>query len=205
MRSAAALGADIVEADVHLRRGRLEIRHEKALGPLPRFYDKGHLYPTVPPPPLLADLMAGLPAGPTLMLDLKGVGQVGARTLQALLASPPATPLLVCSRWWPSALGFAAIPWASVLLSARGHTELARLRRRIRAGGAPDGVSLHLSLLTPRLVEELHRDVPLILSWPVDDLPSLDRAREVGIDGAITKSDEVIKVLVAAGHRDLPT
>jgi glycerophosphoryl diester phosphodiesterase len=35
LAAAAAAGADLAEGDVHLRRGRLEVRHAKSLGPLP--------------------------------------------------------------------------------------------------------------------------------------------------------------------------
>ena len=33
-RAAAQAGADLVEADVHLRRGRLELRHPRRIGPV---------------------------------------------------------------------------------------------------------------------------------------------------------------------------
>ena len=40
LQRARELGVDVVEADVHLRRGRLEIRHLKTLGPLPWLWDR---------------------------------------------------------------------------------------------------------------------------------------------------------------------
>ena len=35
--------ADVVEADVHLFRGRLEVRHAKTLGPFPRLWERWYL------------------------------------------------------------------------------------------------------------------------------------------------------------------
>jgi hypothetical protein len=48
----------IVEADVHLFRGRLEIRHLKTLGPLPVFWDRWQIAPPWRPHLLLSDLVA---------------------------------------------------------------------------------------------------------------------------------------------------
>lgn len=196
LRESALLGADIIEADVHLHRGELEIRHQKSLGPLPWFWDKWQLDPADFPPPRLAELMAALPPGATVMLDLKGVGRVGRETLRHL--QDPGHPLFVCARWWPSVQPFRDVPWAKVALSARGRTELQRLRRLLRTGQAPDGVSIHLSMLTAAVVAEIHEHVPLVLSWPVDDATSLERAYEIGVDGVITKDLDILRRVVAS-------
>ncbi len=196
LREAALLGADVIEADVHLHRSRLEIRHQKSLGPLPWLWDKWELYPAGHPRLRLDELMDALPDGTTVMLDLKGVGRVGPSAAQALRT--PAHPLLVCARWWPSVEPFRDLPWASVLMSARGRTEVQRLRRRVRTGRAPDGVCIHLSMLTGSLVAEITERVPLVLTWPVDDAESLDRAHAVGVGGVITKDLDVIRQVVGA-------
>ncbi len=197
LHEAATLGADIIEADVHLHRGRLEVRHQKALGPLPWLWDSWKVYPADFERLLLDELLDALPAGQTVMLDLKGVGRVGPQTLLHLQERSVEHPLLVCARWWPSVLAFSDQPWAKVLLSARGRTEIARLRRYLRTNPPPYGVSLHLTMLTPSLVEELHERGVRVLSWPVDDAVSLTRARALGIDGAITKDLGIVRELAA--------
>lgn len=198
LRRACDAGADVIEADVHLHQGRLEVRHHKSLGPLPWYWDKWELQPAARFPLRLDHLLDALPPGTTLMLDLKGVGRAGSRVARALHERAPGTPLMVCARWWPSVLPFRDVPWARTLLSARGDLELRRLRRRLRTGSAPDGVSLHLSLLTPAVVAEVHEQVPLILTWPVDDRTSLAAAARVGVDGVITKSLDVVADVRAA-------
>ena len=197
LHEAALLGADVIEADVHLHRGRLEVRHQKSMGPLPWLWDKWQVYPADLERLLLDELMDALPAGQTVMLDLKGVGQVGPSTLEHLRSRSVEHPLLVCARWWPSSLAFADVPWAKVLLSARGRTEIARLRHRLHSGVTPPyGVSVHLSMLRPDLVAEIQSYGTLVLSWPVDDPVSLTRARALGIDGAITKDLDIVRELV---------
>ena len=49
------------EADVHLFRGRLEVRHAKTLGPLPILWEKWYLLDRDAPRPLLGDLLPLVP------------------------------------------------------------------------------------------------------------------------------------------------
>jgi glycerophosphoryl diester phosphodiesterase len=198
LHQAAVLGADVIEADVHLHRGRLEVRHEKSMGPLPWLWDRWQVYPADLERLQLDELMDALPAGQTVMLDLKGVGKVGPATLEHLHARSVEHPLWVCARWWPSSLAFVDVPWARVLLSARGRTEISRLRRYLRTSSPPYGVSVHLSMLRPDLVDELQSYGTKVLSWPVDDEASLTRAYALGIDGAITKDLGIVKELAEA-------
>ena len=101
VRAARAAGADLVEADVHLFRGRLEVRHAKTLGPLPRLWEKWYLLARDAPRPDLAAILAAVGQAPGLVLDLKGPDP---RLPAALLASlaeegvPPGT--WICGRVW---------------------------------------------------------------------------------------------------------
>ena len=65
-------GADVVEADLHLRRGRLELRHLKTVGPLPLYWDRWALAPPWRRFESLEDLLVGADPDTVLMLDLKG-------------------------------------------------------------------------------------------------------------------------------------
>ena len=198
LREAAEFGADVVEADVHLHRGRLEVRHTKSFG-TPWLYDAGRFHPADLPRLQLIELLDALPPALPVMLDLKGVGRAGAEVARAVHAYGPTHPLWVCARWWPSVLPFHEAPWARVLLSARGRTELARLRRRLLLGRGelPFGCSVHLSLLRPELVHQLQAHGLTVLTWPVDDAAALARARSLGVDGAITKDLTVLRAVVS--------
>ena len=72
LRRAEALAPRLVEADLHLRRGRVEVRHLKTLGPLPLLWDRWRLAPGWRPRLELPALLEAAAPGTELMLDLKG-------------------------------------------------------------------------------------------------------------------------------------
>lgn len=194
LHAATALGAHVLEADVHRYRGRLEVRHSKALGPLPWLWESGEpLTSTRVPQLLLPEVLAALSPDVTLMLDLKGPGQVGRHVADAVHATLPDQPVLVCSRWWPGVDAFADRPWARPVLTARNRPELARLRRRARTSRRPYGVSLHPSLLDPAVVAELHERVELVMTWHVNTDQALERALRHGVTGVISDSPQVLQ------------
>lgn len=201
LRTAVALGADVLEADVHARGPRLEVRHSKHLRPLPLLWDRGpgglELTRTSAPQLALEALLQAHDGRTPLMLDLKGPGRVGARTAELVHTRRPQAPVLVCSRWWPGVDAFAGRPWARPVLTARNRAELARLLRRVRAGGAPYGVSLHPSLLSAAVVSRLRRDVELVLTWGVNDLGLLGEVVDLGVNGVISDSPVVLAAVLA--------
>lgn len=197
LEAAAAAGADVVEADVHVSRGHLEVRHSKSLGPLPWLWDRGpwELTPRSVVQLQLGELLDALTGDAALMLDLKGAGRVGARTASVLHQQRPAREVLLCARWWPSVDRFAGADWARPVLSVRHAGELFRLRRRLRAGRPPYGVSVHGSLLSGPVVAELRDRVELVMTWGVDDLARLERVLALGVNGVISSSSEVLRAV----------
>jgi glycerophosphoryl diester phosphodiesterase len=198
LRAALDAGVDLVEADIHLYRGLLEVRHRKAIGP--------HLYweqwtelhrrrDLVVPE--LRDVLAVAAGDPRLMLDLKGrSAAVAPRVAEALRAHVPDVRLAVCTRRWKMLDAFAADPHVGRVLSAGDPIELALLRSRLRRQRAY-GVSIRLGLLTESVVAELRRATDLILAWPVDTEAALARARRVGVTGVISKSLPMLSRIVA--------
>ncbi|MFP5220531.1 MAG: glycerophosphodiester phosphodiesterase [Actinomycetes bacterium] len=209
LHAAVEAGAHVLEADVHAHQGRLEVRHLKALGPLPFLWDRSGAG-ALPSPRdrwelvrhtrqlQLEELLDAARSGATLMLDLKGVGGVGPAVARLLHSRVPDSPLLVCGRWWPSVATFDGVPWARQVLSARGRAELARLRHRVRTGPPLYGVSVHRSLLEPRVVDELRRRVDVVMTWPVNDRDVLARVLAAGVNGVITDEPDVLRSVVAA-------
>ena len=208
LRAAVDAGAHVLEADVHEHRGRLEIRHHKRLGPFPYLWDRqgaGQL------PSLrdewelvrhtrqlqLHELLDAAAHGSTFMLDLKGRGQVGPAVVRLLHERAPSVPVVVCGRWWPSVLAFADRDWARPVLSARGRTELARLRRRLASGPPPHGVSVHRSLLDREVVDEQRSRVEVVMTWPVNDDDALRSVLDLGVNAVITDEEHVLKQVVA--------
>lgn len=202
LRAAAEVGADVVEADVHHRQERLELRHSKALGPLPFVWDRNpwHVAHASSVDLHLPELLDAMLPDATLMLDLKGIGSVGRRTADLLHERSPDRPVIVCGRWWPAVDALADRDWAHRVLSVRNRVELVRLRRRVRGtpAGTLHGVSLHGSLLTAEVVEELRERVELVMTWGVNDLATLERVTALGVNGVISDSVDVLRVVKAA-------
>jgi glycerophosphoryl diester phosphodiesterase len=183
LRAALDAGADLVEADIHAFRGRLEVRHLKSLGSW-WLWDHGEFVRRRDTPLLeLADLLAAADGDPRLLLDLKGVHPRLARSLAAAL---PDTPITVCTQHWWMLDAFREHPQVRLVLSAGSRRGLHRLRRRLRTHPSY-GVCVHRRLLTPDLVTELRKGAEAVFTWPVDTEDALHHARHLGVDGMIGK------------------
>ena len=196
LHAANLMGADIIECDVHAHRGRLEVRHLKTAGPLPFLWDRWELASASAPRLGLEELFEADSRGTTFMLDLKGRRVSTGRAVAGLLHDrAPVRDVLVCGRYWPNVDAVADLDFVRPVLSARNRTELAALRRRLRAGGprTPHGVSVHASLLDESVVAELRQHVTVVMTWPIDDLAMLDRVLELGVNGVITNEPEVLR------------
>ncbi|WP_110183357.1 glycerophosphodiester phosphodiesterase [Nocardioides solisilvae] len=197
LRAAHELGVDVVECDVHHHRGRLEVRHLKTAGPLPFLWDRWELASARAPRLGLAELLDAGRHGTTFMLDLKGrrtgAGVAVARLLHEVA---PGSPVLACGRHWPSVAAAATLPWVRPVLSARNRAELALLHRRLEDGPAVHGVSVHRDLLDPATVTRLAARTEVVMTWPVNDLASLDTMQARGVTGIISDEPEVLAELL---------
>jgi glycerophosphoryl diester phosphodiesterase len=192
LRQALEAGVDLVECDVHAYRGRLEVRHHRSMGGLPLLWDRDGVVSrrrlgTV----VLTELIAALGDEQRLMIDLKGVHPRLAPSVAALLrTASPGHALTVCTKsWWM--LDAFDLPVRRVL-SAATRRAVERLVTRL-ADAPADGVSVRLSLLTPDVVERLHRGTQLVMAWPVDTPAALARARAVGADAVISKDLDLLR------------
>ena len=202
LRTAVELGADVLEADVHVRAGRLEVRHSKHLRPLPVLWDRGpgglELTRTSVPQLELAARARGarrLDGGDARPQGTRPGGRPGRRagprrrTRRRRSSSAPAG-----GRAWRR---FAALPWVRPVLTARTPLELRRLRRRLADGPPPWGVSLHRSLLTPAVVAGLRERVEVVMTWGVNDLDVLAQVVDLGVNAVISDEAEVLRRVLA--------
>jgi hypothetical protein len=185
LKTAEELDVGIVEADIRLFRGRLEVRHLKAVGLVPILWDRWELSAPWRPRLELGDLLAATAPETELLLDLKGWRIGVARAVRSTI-----TPFLgarrftVCARSWRLLAVFAGLPVRCVH-SVGSERQLRRLLRRIGEGRI-EGISVHQSLLDRERVAALRAVADLIMTWPVNHP---DRARELlrlGVDGLIT-------------------
>ena len=197
LRDAVVLGVDVIELDVHEHRGQLEVRHLKTAGPLPFLWDRWELVRASAPRLALHDVLGAEAQGITFMADLKGPRASAAEAVATVLRDRTHHPVMVCGRFWRSVERVGELPHVLPVLSARTRPELARLRRRLARPGRPVfGVSVHVRLLDPVVVAELRRAVTRVLTWPVNDLSTLDAVLELGVNGVTSDERTVLAELV---------
>jgi glycerophosphoryl diester phosphodiesterase len=198
-RAARDAGDELVEADVHLHRGALEMRHAKAIGRRMLWEPwRDVTWRRDVPVPLLVDVLTTAAGDSRLMLDLKGPRRsVAARTAAVLRETAPGVPVTVCSRDWSMLAAFEDQPHIRRVYSAGNRRQLQQVRRLVQRRRV-DGLSIRLSLLTPDIVAELHRHTDLVMVWTVDTEADLQRARALGVSGVISKNLPLLRSLAPA-------
>ncbi len=196
--AAVAAGARVIEADLWLHRGRLEVRHTKTAGPLPVLWDRWELRPGWGPRMVLPGLLAAAPPEVLLHLDLKGWNdRLGPAVRGAMGELAPGRPYLVSAQRWTLLEPFHAEPAAIVVHSIGSARRFERIAQHL-AGRRTAAVAIHRELLTAERAERLLALADALLTWPVNDpalIPDLER---LGVRGVITDSLDVVRA-VAGG------
>jgi glycerophosphoryl diester phosphodiesterase len=196
--AAAAVHADVVEADVHLFRGRLEVRHAKTLGPIPVLWERWYLLDRGTPRISLEAVLEAAAPDVGLMLDLKGIDpRLPGRVLRAAEARLAETGLFVSSRAWRLVDRLHGAPGVRTLHSVGNRRELRALLRRYPSG-ALEGVSVHRRLLEPAVVSALRVRAPQVWSWPVDDLATARSLADWGVTGFISDAPHLLQPVRAS-------
>ncbi|TVR69715.1 MAG: glycerophosphodiester phosphodiesterase [Sphaerobacteraceae bacterium] len=191
-QQATGAGVDIVEADLWLHSGRLEVRHSKTIGPLPLRWDRWwiRLYP--PTCLDLETLLCELDPETTVMLDLKGRNpDLPGKLLEICRRVRPDQQILVCSQTWPMLEQLRHEPDVAVIYSIGNRRQLARAWTMLEGEGC-DAVSIHSDLLNPDSIRKLLARVPAIITWPINDHARLERVRRLGVTGIISDSLELL-------------
>jgi glycerophosphoryl diester phosphodiesterase len=197
LREAHDVAVDVIEADVHLWGGRLELRHMKRLGPVGMYWDRWELHRDVEVP-LLEQLLEEARPEVRLLLDLKGVDPRLSRALEELLrARAPGRVVSVCSRNWRLLSRFRSIDQIDVVHSVGSDRQLSRIRRLVAAERV-NAISIDQRLLTPAVAAELVSRVSRVWAWTVNSVHDMERLRAWGIGGLITDTPAVLKAGVRA-------
>lgn len=194
----AAEVADVLEADLHLLRGRIEVRHEKVLWPWRIYWERTPRIAHVPglDPPVLAEILVA--AGPDLHLwfDLKGYTSRLAR--RALDLAGGRRDLTVSSRmWWT--LRPARRAGLRTFRSVGSRSQL-WLARRVRYGPR-DGVVMHERFAHPDVVRELTARAGTVFVWAVHDRDRARELAELGVHGIIADDLDLLTLLRADAGR----
>jgi glycerophosphoryl diester phosphodiesterase len=194
LRDAERLGIPLVEADLRLFRGRIDVRHLKSVGPLPLFWDRWRLAAPWTRRLSLDELLTETGRQTELMLDLKGrnpsLADLVARNIAPFL---PERRFTICARAESLLEPFADLP----VRRFRSVGTERQLRRFLQRGapGSADGVSVHARLLGPRTMEELRHVVGVVVTWPVNCAEHAVELAALGVDGLIS---DVPGLLLAA-------
>lgn len=195
LRESELLGVSLVEADVRLFHGRLEVRHLKTVGPIPLLWDRWELAAPWAPRLVLGSLLAATGPATELLLDLKGRRRrLGELVANALTPYIDRRRFTVCARSPRLLEPFVGLPIRR-FHSVGNKRQLARLLRGPEATRA-DGISIHARLLDRDVVRDLRRVADVIVTWPVNRAEDARRLGGFGVDGLI--SDEPATLLQAA-------
>jgi glycerophosphoryl diester phosphodiesterase len=185
LHAAERLKPTLVEADVRLYRGRLEVRHLKTAGPIPILWDRWRLQASWRPQLRLDELLAATAPETELMLDLKGPRrQLAERVLAALEPYLPERRFTVSARWWRLLEPFAGTPVRRVYSIGSGRQVRFALRRF--ANQALEGVSIHERLADRETIEALREIADVVMAWPVNEAARARSLLRLGVDGLIT-------------------
>ncbi len=195
--AAHAAGADLLEIDVHLRRGALEVRHPRRHGPV--LWDKEGVRRARGPSPALGPLLAALPPDAEPMIDLKGGSAGLAREALAAARAVGLPCITLTSRRWRLLDGLAGQDGVRLAYSAAGRRELARLLDRTLPDDA--AACVRSDLLDAGAVAALRRRVPLVMTWDVADRAHAERLVALGVGGLVLDDPVLLAALAGARAR----
>ena len=214
---------DLIETDVRFQDGRMVVRHERKLGPLPVLIDEktslhigsehGWRLPlwrwfiALQRNPLaLREVLAKAKDRRGLLLDLKGeyggrekaLAQALAEMLERMGMEEQAT---ICGLNWPL-LGHlrAAAPHLKIHYSIASADQFKAFQAMLERDPIRR-ICLNHSLVEEPLIERLKGLGMTIYTWAVDDLPRAHELLELGIDGIISNSLELLGLLDANRRR----
>jgi glycerophosphoryl diester phosphodiesterase len=185
LRAAELLGSALVEADIRLYRGRVEVRHLRTLGPLPILWDRWRLEAPWRPRLTLSGLLEETAPQTELMLDLKGrARRMGEETLHTIAPYLGIRGFTVCARRWELLEPFAGHPVRRVY--SIGTSRQLRCFLERFASERLDGVSIHERLLHAQSLASLRAIADVVMTWPVNRPGRADELVRLGVDGLIT-------------------
>jgi hypothetical protein len=173
--------ADTLELDVHLLRGRLDVRHSKVIWPFRIYWERGEGLLPDQHPPALTEIVDAVPDGTHLWIDLKGfTGRLPRHVLRAISARHPmASVTMSCRSWW--ALGPARRAGARTFRSV-GNRAQRWLAVRLQH---PDGIVLDERFATPDVLARLRGRCAGVAVWAVEDRARAEELDRLGVCAVI--------------------
>lgn len=202
LREAEAARVDLVEVDVWLHRGQVEVRHLRRFprSLLPLLVGQWRVERGWGKQLTLADVLAASAPATRLMLDMKGVDIRLAPTLiEVMAALQPERQYAVVSRRWALLEAFRDHGHAFVIHAAGDERELRDVRRQL-TWHDHHAVAVNHLLLTAERVSELRASAPTLLAWTVNDQARMRQLVDWGVNGIISDRLDVLRA--ARGMRE---
>ena len=199
LEHATSIGADLAELDVWLRRGRVEVRHAKTVGPLPLLRERWRLSPGWGPRLDLDAVIEAAAPDVQLMVDLKsetlalseGVAAAFDRRLSG------GTYAVTTREWWLLE-PFEGRDGVCLIPSAAWPHELAELMPHL--GDRFHALSMHITLVEPALMSELAGRGVSTFVWPVNTTADLERVLGAGAAGVNSDNLDLLAQVIANGE-----
>lgn len=192
-RSVLRLGADMLEADIWLHRGRIEVRHMHRLGPI--LWERWKLAPGWGHQLTLRELLQNVPQDILLFLDLKGDDpQLAPALLRELEQSAPGRVIAACGRNYPQLDQLRDHQHVVLFYSVGEEKEWDEVWPRLEAMRYP-ALSLRFSLATPQVLSRLHAMGATVVCWSVETPTELASLVEMGLHGATTDNGALIALI----------
>lgn len=185
-------GADLLETDIWLHNGRLELRHKQTLGPVPILWEKWSISPGWKPQYLLRDLLHDAPDDIMLFLDFKGNEMdLGPEVLKELQRSAPNRLVAICGRNYPQLETIAQEPNILCFYSVGEKEEWPEAQKLIAASSHP-ALSIEASLATPERMNWINELGGVVVCWNVETEERMQELRALGVDGFTTDNPELL-------------
>lgn len=190
--SAIEAGADLLETDIWLHGGRLELRHNKRLGPLPILWERWSISFTWKRY-TLRDLLAHTPESTLLFLDFKGTDMgLGPAILAELERYAPNRVVAICGRDYEQLKVIADAPNIITFYSVGTEAEWPIAQPYIAASAYP-ALSLIASMATPERIDWVTNLGGVVVCWGVNNAEEVARLHAMGVDGFTTDYPDVLK------------
>ncbi|MGE3328509.1 MAG: glycerophosphodiester phosphodiesterase [Acidimicrobiia bacterium] len=192
---AMAAGVDMIEVDVHLFWSRLEVRHAKALGPLPLMFDRGEPWRWRPALPELHEVVTAIGPSGVLHIDLKGWRP---RLAHRVAATAKAQDRYVVSaRCWWLLRPFHSLEHVQTMHSIGSPRQLRWFHRRHR-DRVVDAVGINADMADEATVSALRRRAGTVYSWNVTSVEQALALHAIGVDVVIVDSLEIAAAITGS-------
>jgi glycerophosphoryl diester phosphodiesterase len=199
-REALRVGADMLEADIWLHNGRIEVRHMHRLGPV--FWERWRLALSWRDPLTLRELLSGTSDDTLLFLDLKGEElDLGPAMVEELGRTAPGRMIAVCGRNYRQLDPLVDHPNIVVFYSVGERKEWPEAWPRLEAMPYP-ALSLKYQLATPTVAQRLGALGATVVCWGVRTSSELATIVDLGFDGATTSNHDLITRINHGRHNE---